>query len=613
MFEAPAKRRRLSADERAPDTIVTNTGPKIPSPRRPSYLSPTKSSLSRSYPHLVERSSRRSLTGDRGRSLRDEVLQKKPAHTEAPEPDKISQPINAAENPLEETVQDPVEEPAGKEAPSAPTSTRPSARPPSPQKSPQSRSTQPRPSRVHGSQRASHFAQDALSPPIIMPSLVRRTSSNSHSATRSSSNEPELPPTPVQLGLDPAPDKPRGLASSSPRSSRSGSGRFRRRTQSQQPSTSSPLKPKARAHAPKGMEPLASSREEGDEAPESELEPSEDEVTEDLPPELQEKKSSLRSLQEELSRLKKDVEKLDNSVEHDQAGDKVLALLQSLTSDNQILPADVEALPTHRHFNLFAPGNLLLKHTTQLLSRDGQPKLLHNVTAAAPPPWLPNTFACTFNVVVDTETGHVENTRMQDSLREHQPAKAPRRGFFKWAEQRLQSQPGRLDIHRLDVAGVIWGMGKWFSATIERAKVFRHLDLQYVKLATAKYDDNLSMRKESLTQEMTVELSPYLEMTQLEVSAQISRSKKSDVPTSAKIMLVWDLDLDWTGEAVSNVSLGLSGMSTKAETGFKEVFATLYPSNGVLNAFESVWEMIHADGDDEGNAEGQLNGKRKRV
>lgn len=362
------------------------------------------------------------------------------------------------------------------------------------------------------------------------------------------------------------------------------------------------------------MEPVASSRDEGDEAQESEIEPSEDEATEDLPPELREKKSSLRSLQDELKRVQKEIGQLENSVGRDQAPDELLALLRSITSENgQALPADTETLPTADHLTLFAPGNLQLKHTTELLSRDGRPKLRHNLTASAPPPWLPNTFSCTFSAVVDAETGHVENVEMQDGLREHQAAKAPRRGVFKWAEQRLQPRPDRLSIHRLSLADVVWGMGKWFSASIERAKVFRHLDLHYIKLATGK-DDDLSDPKEPLTPGMTVELSPFLELTQLEVSAQIPNSKKSDSSSPAKIMLVWQLDLDWAGEAVSDVSLAFSGISAKAETGLKDVFATLYPSNGVLNAFESVWEMIHADGeDDEGKPEGKSKGKRKRI
>ncbi|KAJ9626166.1 hypothetical protein H2204_010118 [Knufia peltigerae] len=617
MFQSPAKRRRLSDDEdyeRAADTITNNNGLKTASPTRPSYLSPTKSSLSRSYPHLIERSPRRALTGPKGRSLRDEILQNKQTNTDVPESEKVPRPIDSVGRPVEGTVQDQVAEAAGKEAERTDSGTRPSSKPPSPYKSPQSRSTKQRPSRVNGSQRASHFGQDGLPPPMIMPSLVRRTSSNSQSASRPASNEPELPPTPVQLGLDPAPDRPRGLSSSSPRSSKSGSGRFRRTTRSQHLSTSSPLKPKARAPPPKAMEPLASLRDEGDEASESELEPSADEATEQLPPELQEKKSSLRSLKDELNRVKKEVGKLENAIGREQPGDDCLTLLQSLASDNgKTLPTNTEAWPTPYHLTLFAPGNLQLKNTTEVFSGDGRPKLLHNLTASAPPPWLPNTFACTFNVVVDAEMGHVENVRMEDVLRDHyQASKAARRGVFKWAEQRLQPGPDRLSIHRLDLAGIIWGMGKWFSATIERAKIFRQLDLQYVKLSTAK-DDNLSDGDEPLKPEMAVELSPYLELTQLEMSAQIPTSKKSDVSSAVKIMLVWQLDLDWTGEAISDVSLTFSGVSTKAEKGFKDVFATLYPSKGVLNAFESVWELIHADGDDEGNLEGKTKGKRKRV
>ena len=84
MLQSPAKKRKLddsepkSVDNAAHDNVQPTT------PTRASYLSPTKSSLSRSHPHLVARSTPRAATDSRGKSLRDEILNRKSRLSEAP-------------------------------------------------------------------------------------------------------------------------------------------------------------------------------------------------------------------------------------------------------------------------------------------------------------------------------------------------------------------------------------------------------------------------------------------------------------------------------------------------------------------------------------------------
>jgi len=613
MLNSPAKRRRITGPEPQSDIPTDNDGQQPTTPTRASYLSPTKSSLARSHPHLITRSTGGALTENRGKTLRDEIPSKKPNPTEVPEalPSSPTNHTNHTEdnspalNQVEEGLPEKESDDIQKEtAPAI------SARYSRNTRSPLS---ERQPSQLNGSRRR-HFSQDPLPPPI-MPTLVRRTDSNAQAATRPGSNEPELPPTPVQLGLDPAPERPRGLASSSsPRGSQAGSGRHRRRTRSGVAVTSSPLKPKARAPATNGDEARTNTDNHVAEAPESEPEAPEDEGTENLPAELQEKHSTLRSLREELNRLNEENEQLENSIKSEEAlTDGVLTILRHFPSQNGVSSSSTDSSSSPVHLTLFSPGNLQLKSRTKTSNEHGRIKLVHILTISAPAPWLPNVFACAFRVVVDAEIRQVEHAQMKDFMHDNRPYKTPRRGIYRWASERLQDRQDRLCIQHFDLAGVIWGMGKWFAATVERAKIFRRLDVRYNKSSSASNEGEFEVHDKILTQELAIELSPFLEATQIEMVAQAPTSKKRHPACKAKVMLIWNIDLDWTGEVVSDVSLAFNGVSTKAETGLKEVFSSLYQTKGVMAAFDNVWDMIHADeGTERELADGQKQTGKKR-
>jgi len=80
--------------------------------------------------------------------------------------------------------------------------------------------------------------------------------------------------------------------------------------------------------------------------------------------------------------------------------------------------------------------------------------------------------------------------------------------------------------------------------------------------------------------------------------------------------MTWHIDLDSTGGAVrSDVDIAVSGSTFKAEAGFKQVFASLLPSQGVVGAFESVWRLMHDNSplnEDSDKAQEPAKGKRKR-
>ncbi|KAJ9494646.1 hypothetical protein H2202_009899 [Exophiala xenobiotica] len=612
MLESPAKRRRVIGPEPQTDVPTGNDGQQPTTPTRASYLSPTKSSLARSHPHLITRSNRGPSKDNRGKSLRDEILNKKPNATEVPETVSSYSANHSEDNrPALDHVEEslPQNESAGlQNEPADAISARHSRNTRSPLSERQS-------SQVNGSRRR-HFSQDPLPPPI-MPTLVRRTDSNAQAATRPGSNEPELPPTPVQLGLDPAPERPRGLASSSsPRGSQAGSGRHRRRTRTGGAVTSSPLKSKIRAPATNGNEAQTTTDNDVGEAPESEPEAPENEVTEDTPAGLQDEHSALRSLREELNRLKEENAQLENAIKSEEAlTDGVLTILRHFSSQNGVPSSPTDSSSSLAHLTLFSPGNLQLKSRTETSNEQGRIKLVHVLTTSAPAPWLPTVFACGFRVVVDAELGQVEHAEMKDVMHDNRPYKTPRRGIYKWASERLQDRQDSLRIQHFDVAGVIWGMGKWFAATVERARIFRWLDVRYNESFSVTNKAEFIKYNEALTQGQAIELAPFLEATQIEMVAQEApNSKKRHPACKAKVMLIWNIDLDWTGEVVSDVSLAFNGVSTKAETGLKVVFSSLYQTKGIVAAFDNVWDMIHAE--DEGSerelADGQKQTGKKR-
>ncbi|KAK5041975.1 hypothetical protein LTR13_001780 [Exophiala sideris] len=676
-MESPAKRRRLNdSDVEAGDQGDPENAPRTPT--RASYLSPTKSSLARSHPHLITRSGRQTATEPRGKALRDDILKNRPAASDAPNTtSKINQSAGPAVNDASATQtdgnpaeQEPIggaEEFAGTDGGSLETS-----------------SHQPRNQRpvISASRNKRRNNEMAFSPPI-MPTLIRRADSGSRARSRSGSDEPELPPTPVELGLSPAPEKPRGLASSSsPRGSKTGSGTPRRRTRSGAPVTSSPLKPKARPPAQDGNEASEGEPVDVDEAPESEFEeteedpvksqqqqqqqqaetelptPSESQVEEamgsqpgthadgpaeaatsqqeghtrtqvddapmaddrlpsNLQLEVQDKQATLRHLRAELNRLKEENEKLErvigNEGDLDLDTDRLAMILHFVSKDYPKQPNNVETHAAPADLTKFLPGKLDFRHQTETSWVEGQIHLFYDLRVRAPHPWPMHVFAFALGVVVDVESGRCVEVELKDA-RSTRPSlsRGSKTGILKWA------------------SGTIWGMGKWFEAAVERAKVFRLLDLQY---NMSVHDADVIQREHAqLAKETAIALSKYLEVTQIQFEIHppaFRRARGHRGTLKAKVLLVWEIDLDWTSSVSSRIDLVMSGISQKAEGALKQVFSSLVPTKGVSEAFTATWKMIHAEDDDldvktktqrensiliqDGEAEVITKGKRKRA
>lgn len=436
------------------------------------------------------------------------------------------------------------------------------------------------------------------------PMLVQKPRPRSPSRVRST--EPDLPPTPVQLGLISAPQRPRGLASSSsPHSSKSGSGKHRRRTRGNTQTTSSPLKQKAPSpiNDEEPIEALESEQYPVDEVPDSVLEHDSRPDANDLSAEFKEKQDLLESLRTQLEELKNDVNKLERGFDQENLDDKSLSrLVPILKSTNSRLEIEnisrLDNKSLLEHLTSFAPGGLRIDLSTQIERHDGSPKMIYHLEVKPPLPWPEHTFHCRFRITLDAQDKRVEGIRLVSTTR--------RSGIYKWIQGRLSN-----DLHYFDIGGLIWGMGQWFSEAVVRAKVFQQLGSTHAQ-DDSSASASLAQDADVLTEKHACLLGPHLHATKIAIDVDTDGSKKK----SRKVLLNWDIDIDWTGQQTSVIDIAVRGVSQKAETGLKTVFSSLLPTTGVVSAVAEVQKMLSGDVDDEVGPKSlskPKGGKRRRV
>ncbi|KAL2418579.1 hypothetical protein ABEF91_004163 [Exophiala dermatitidis] len=584
MLASPPKRRKIGSPEPDIDATGHAAKPKPTTPTRASYLSPTKSSLARSHPHLLNQAKPQGTSTSRGKSLREEILHKDPSAAAQHETNANVRPqVDHSKDGLDTTITAENEVNHGDITRNKTTGTVNTKQSLVQASSPFKNRNSTHPDRPNRGK-----LNDETLPPLTTPALVRRGESRQVPA-HAPSHEPELPPTPVQLGLSPAPDKPRGLtSSSSPRRSLTGSGKSRRRTRGSLV-TSSPLKPKARPPAVARNEGSSDEHDEVAEAQESEIDLRHEG---DISIEVKERQSSLRSLREKLQQLRTGNDLLETLIEHggDLSTGDVSILEESYLDgipqeDDLRFPKDM----TITHLTLFAPGNLQLHSRTELRQEDGRPKAVHYLTVTAPPPWLPDVFSFSFEVVVDTENVAVEHLQLLGRSEKRGPS-STMTSISQWLSARLENP-----LHRRDVGGLIWAIGKYFGVMVERAKVFRRLDTFYKSLDTENPDNIQQDEAEELSQDDTVDLSRWMHKSQLQLPVAARSVGTGRPPCKPSIMLVWDIELDWTGSITSFPSISVGGVSTKAEARLKDVFSSLLPLKGVTSAVDGVWKLAHGD------------------
>lgn len=596
MLQSPPKRRKTSSNT----SIAVGTrsdGLPAPSnqttPTRASYLSPTKASLARSHPNLLAKSPSRPEPSTRGRNLREELLGRRREQPNASQ----NQPSAAGAAHGQQADTHPDNQPTS--VSTIAVSSRPSEIPISNRSTPQLAGKRREP--VFQRPRQGRSPSEDLVQSVMVPQLVQRQNSSQNLPDRPGNNDPELPPTPVQLGLDVAPGRPRGLASSSsPGGSKSGSGKDRKRRRGNGVS-SSPLKPRANppgvsveeTESPATVQhrtvPAMEAPESGVEVPES----TDAAFAEDP----RQKQTTIDDLKAQVECLEAEMRQLEGSLSQPSllTDEELLTLLapenETAASTNHLRPMSpihpylIDLEPRSlSYLTIFAPGPLRLQSRSRASrsKEKGRTTMHHTVQLTAPPPWPMHIFGGVFEVVNDVHARQIRSLKF----------KPIRRGssdeLTSWIQSRISSR-----LHRFDVSSLVWAMGRYFEKMVERACVMEKLD-QRLNANSAPTSsghetdasaDNQAATAISDIKEMRA-LAPYLGMKQLECRCRTAASPE------AKLMLNFDLSPDWTGEIHSQTKLVASHLPPTAQGKVVSLFESLKVNVGIVDAVLHIARLL---------------------
>jgi hypothetical protein len=432
-------------------------------------------------------------------------------------------------------------------------------------------SRQPSASNLPHNDRGSPSSTKDATPSFMRPKLVSRPESSS-SSTRHASSEPELPPTPVQLGLEPPAERPRGLisSSSSPRGSKSTGGRRRRRHRGSLLATSSPskLREQVLEDIIQTTEPASTLQQNLPlEGPESDVEqPSAQDEEENTPESIRGKQASLKSLQAELAQLKADMRLLEAvaEVEDSNITPRTVKALTAPTiarsqSPGIVLP-EMITMPADPipHLTLFTPAGLRVKTSTRTTKSGTELRQIHTITVSSPKPYPAHLFGGEIEVHSNPNTQQTESVAM---VTWHGNSSSQHAVLRSWVEERLNSH-----LHNKDVSGLIWGMGSYWDLCVKRAGV-------WVALTTGKLSDEEIMPAERVR---------WLgrEVLELPVRQDVS------------VLLNWTARLDWAGGIEENVGVLSKGVPEKAHKQVAGVFNGLRRKKGILKAVEGVMQVL---------------------
>ncbi|KAJ5683146.1 hypothetical protein N7462_006311 [Penicillium macrosclerotiorum] len=608
-MDSPPKRRKTGATARVDAGQSVSLGR---SPSRPSFESPTRSSLAKSHPDILERALSRSPV----RQNRDQGSETDRRHdTDVGAADAKSRVVGLR----------------GRKA------LRPSLNPSSPLKAPRVSDTAPilspsrRASGVEAfSKRPRRFSKRISATDFFLGSPVRKKTqppedfSNTPegqlalelgSATKDAVDnldmddnigtgfvdddalEPDLPPTPTQLGLEKAPERPRGLLSSSP------SARHEKRAKRRAADVlhGSPLKSLKFQQSPEAV------MDEG-----IDVDMDRDRVSEAALNRQKERKSlaaELRQLKDDVAELTKWTERVDSGANltgdikelnnllsllaeesshldqpmHRKPRAPISALLSTLlpfSSNIPRPPAQELPLPTNpyalkddsqqpSYLSAFAPL-ALRTHTTRTSSFTNSLFETHTLVFTPPSPFP----ASLYNVSVVYETN--PETQFVTSISvpadgDTKKRKVPN-ALRQWIDSRLANP-----LLRLDVATICWGINRYWEASVSRAQLWARIE--------HKYNQSTSKRGGAIpqSQDGTITLAEVRQLVpHLERSMMVVKSTRSKI--SPQVLLSNELVMDeWTGEPQIHPGLSVSfssrvgGSSKKIDQEAKKLF------NGLLH------------------------------
>lgn len=424
--------------------------------------------------------------------------------------------------------------------------------------------------------------------------------------------EPDLPPTPTQLGLEKAPDRPRGLLSSSP-------------------STRHEQRMKRRATDVLQGSPLKSFKFQPPTAEEAfdDMDLAQDEIS----PAILEKRKSRKRLTAELQQLKQDVAELTDwtaKVESRASLDanskelnKFLTLLSEESSHikreeprpaplsissllSTLLPfsaniprprRDVSPLPTNpfalsepaqspSYLTVFAPL-VLRAHTSRASTQTTALLETHTLTFTAPSPFPASLYNVSVVYETDPETQTVTSLSVPtggDSKKRKMPE-----ALRQWIDTRLVNP-----LLRLDVATLCWGINRYWEVSVARAQLWAQIEHKHGNGGSRGKAAFPQTQDGAITVSQLRRLIPHLDR-----GTMLVKPKSSN--TGAQVLLSNVLTIDgWTGEPQlrSELSVSLSGgnsaSSKKINHEAKKLFQALMREEGT-SAAQGVAGTVHTD------------------
>ncbi|EHA27548.1 hypothetical protein ASPNIDRAFT_41483 [Aspergillus niger ATCC 1015] len=512
--------------------------------QRTSYQAPTRASLARSHPTLLETDNNKSpaRSMQKPNQARSRALGLRDRKALRPSLTSTASPLGS----LKGSKQSPVSSLSGRRssglaafaAPPRRVSTRITASDlmfRSPSASQQSTEKVPPPTDTPENQLASELdsatgdidANEALQQPSFQDIL----------------DEPDLPPTPTQLGLERPPGRPKGLLSSSP-SSQPGKWGRRRNTDGREQSPSKLRKVDYGEAGESAESGLLLDRTS-------------------LPEEILMKRKLKNKLASELQQLKKDILELET-------------WSKDLAQDDAMNPF---ALGEHAQTEAYLTALAPLQLTAYSESIPSTPDLVlerHTLQFSAPSPFPSNRYKAFVTCDVNPETQSLVSISSASQMTE-EDARTPE-DLRRWIDARLANP-----LLKLDVTGLCWGINRYWEAMVSRAELWLHMEEQHAELISGNAKQNHETKTKSASSQPLGlselrQILPHLERTSM-----LFESKNG----SLKVLVSCQLTLDeWTSEpqlapglSVSLLSESDSGSRRKVDQESKRLFQSILNPN----------------------------------
>ncbi|KAF7116547.1 hypothetical protein CNMCM5793_005028 [Aspergillus hiratsukae] len=400
--------------------------------------------------------------------------------------------------------------------------------------------------------------------------------------------EPDLPPTPTQLGLEKPPERPRGLLSSSPSTPL---GRFRKRRTGdlleKSPSKLSRVDYGSQAGDVSGLGVIVSK--------------------ESLPEHVVKKQKLRRELSADLKKLKDDIAELESwserlgqqheTMEPDHELDKLISILvaEDLASNNAKRPAadpsissllstllpfstkfapsiQQSPIPTNPfalevsarakpYLTVFAPLNLTAHSNTTSDPKNDTLLERHNLTLSAPAPFPSHVYNIPVIYETNTELQCLTSISVPRSLGSSAP-KIPT-PLRRWIDSRLINP-----LLKIDISGLCQGINQYWEAMLSRALVWSEIEERHANLTGRPALGVGAPGKNRIQQEQDDKLDPRRLLPHLKRSTMLLESNE----TRMKLLLSCDLTMDeWTSEPKLRPDISIAPRSTSSGTSCRKI------------------------------------------